>query len=173
MLVIFLPYWPSFYTSWLPLWVDTHIRTFLCTVSSRHVLDHVKTTYEEVYRYIWQTPQVQRQTCTLSLRYKFIRSRCRQFHVVGLKNEEFFNQNGFLVHAQTILEVIVFFVQFTSISLLEFVPKRPIFCAGESPGNTSEGKRENQWRHVPSHVPLSTSIYHQSGNYINSYFTWY
>ena len=90
-----------------------------------------------------------------------------------LKERRIFNQNGFLVHAQTILEVIVFFVQFTSTSLLEFVPKRLIFCAGESPGNTSEGKRENQWRHVPSHVPLSTSIYHQSGNYINSYFTWY
>ena len=38
------------------------------------------------------------------------------------KERRTFTQNSFLVHAQTILEVIEFFVQFTSISLLEFVP---------------------------------------------------
>ena len=38
------------------------------------------------------------------------------------KERRTFTQNGFLVHAQTVLEVIEFFVQFTSISLLEFVP---------------------------------------------------
>ena len=107
--------WPSFYTSWLPLWVDTHIRTFLCTVSSRHVLDHVKTTYEEVYRYIWQTPQVQRQTCTLSLRYKFIRSRCRQFHVLGLKNEEYSTKMVFLFTRKLFLKWSYFLC-----SLLQF-----------------------------------------------------
>ena len=165
--------WPSFYTSWLPLWVDTHIRTFLCTVSSRHVLDHVKTTYEEVYSYIWQTPQVQRQTCTLSLRYKFIRSRCRQFHVLGLNNEEYSPKWFSYLRANYSWSDRIFCAVYFNFTAWVCTEKTLIFCGGESPGNTSEGRLGKQWRHVPPHVPLSTSIYHQSGNYINSYFTWY
>ena len=139
MLVIFLPYWPSFYTSWLPLWVDTHIRTFLCTVSSRHVLDHVKTTYEEVYRYIWQTPQVQRQTCTLSLRYKFIRSRCRQFHVLGLNNEEYSTKMVFLFTRKLFLKWSYFLCSLPQFHCLSLYRKDRFFVRENRLGTHRKG----------------------------------
>ena len=146
--------WPSFYTSWLPLWVDTHIRTFLCTVSSRHVLDHVKTTYEEVYRYIWQTPQVHRQTCTLSLRYKFIRSRCRQFHVLGLKNEEYSTKMVFLFTRKLFLKWSYFLCSLLQFHCLSLYRKDWFFCAGESRGDTSRREAGKSVTSCPIPCPL-------------------
>ena len=66
-----------------------------------------------------------------------------------LKERRIFTQNGFLVHAQTILEEIEFFVQFTSISLIEFVPKRLLvmlrFLVRENrTGTYRKGSGENQ-----------------------------
>ena len=56
-----------------------------------------------------------------SFRYKFIHSRCNQFHVLGLKNEEYLSKMC-LVFTRTLY---LKRTKFCAISLLEFVPKRP------------------------------------------------
>ena len=61
-----------------------------------------------------------------SLRQKFIRPRCKHFHLLGVKSEE--SSSNFFFHAQTILEANEIFVQFHCLSSYRIDLYRNNFC---------------------------------------------